>query len=675
MILEDIESIFEYILQYNMENMEKSEASPEVDRIQKLKDNVIDEMFQEAGECPQSIPWEVYMEVVGKVMVQKKSCFRDFNLAGNYFKLAVYVLLNKIYAEECIPDKMRETSLTKIYKKKGSLNDIKNYRFVHGKKWFSKLLEKCLVKIIEDQINMHTPQSQIGGLPGLGCRDHIMTITSLIKSNEMLAKPTIVTLVDIKRCFDQIRLNDVVFDTLMTGADVKAVKVLHDFTKEIKIKIAGDPDEERSGMVRDTVQQGSNFAPKGSALSIGKATQDSIPVENCDKVGEQIVPVSTYVDDAIIPNKDVKAARENGEKISRAIEVLSLTANDKKSVCMVIGGDNEKVKEARKDLQEDKIKLHGRPIEVVDAEPYLGFMLKSGGFKESVKATIKQRSAKAWGRAAEIKTLINHPAIKPFGWMKAGITLVKAIIPPILTYSAEAWVGIPKYVMEGLEQTYKQIIYSVFEIPEKTSYSGVLMELGLTRLKHIVAKMQISYMAKVLWEMQGSIVHEVIMEEWRVFGERSTLAKINNIAKEYGLEDMLMSKPDKIQIKTLVRRRNEMEIFRDCFASTIVMHRNYLRVIDKSPRGWPKIKSQALLAWRTGSLKFRHIWRVYNTKKGLRSDCVMPLCDGPDNWEHLKVCKWYKTRWKDSYTEESEIADYLVAVNKERFDKVKLPLL
>ena len=81
------------------------------------------------------------------------------------------------------------------------------------------------------------------------------------------------------------------------------------------------------------------------------------------------------------------------------------------------------------------------------------------------------------------------------------------------------------------------------------------------------------------------------------------------------------------------------------------------------------------VAWRTGSLKFRHIWRVYNTKKGLRSDCVMPLCDGPDNWEHLKVCKWYRTKWKDSYTEESEIADYLVAVNKERFDRVKLPLL
>ena len=449
MILEDIESIFEYILQYDLENMEKSDASPEVDRIQKLKDDVIDDMFQEAGDCPQSIPWEMYMEVVGKVMVQKKSCFQDFNSAGNQFKLAVYVLLNKIYAEECIPDKMRETSLTKIYKKKGSLNDIKNYRFVHGKNWFSKLLEKCLVKIIEEQINMHTPQSQI----------------------------------------DQLRLNDVVFDTLMTGADVKAVKVLHDFTKEIQIKIASDPNEEISGVVKGTVQQGSNFAPKGSTLSIGKATQDSVPMENCDKVGDQIVPTSTYVDDAIIPNKDVVAARENGEKISKAIEVLSLSANDKKSVCLVIGGDNERVREARDDLKEDKIKLHGKPIEVVDAELYLGFMLSSGGFKDSVKATIKQRSAKAWGRTAEIKTLINPPAIRPFGWMKAGITLVKSIIPPILMYSAEACAGIPKYVLDGLEQTYKQIIYSIFEIPEKTSYSGVLMELGLTRIKHVIAKM------------------------------------------------------------------------------------------------------------------------------------------------------------------------------------------
>ena len=124
---------------------------------------------------------------------------------------------------------------------------------------------------------------------------------------------------------DQLRLNDVVFDTLMTGADVKAVKVLHDFTKEIQIKIASDPNEEISGVVKGTVQQGSNFAPKGSTLSIGKATQDSVPMENCDKVGDQIVPTSTYVDDAIIPNKDVVAARENGEKITKAYPYQQMT--------------------------------------------------------------------------------------------------------------------------------------------------------------------------------------------------------------------------------------------------------------------------------------------------------------------------------------------------------------
>ena len=213
------------------------------------------------------------------------------------------------------------------------------------------------------------------------------------------------------------------------------------------------------------------------------------------------------------------------------------------------------------------------------------------------------------------------------------------------------------------------------EIPEKTPYSAVLMELGLMRIKHVIAKLQISYMARVVWEMEGSVVHNVIMEEWRVWGEESTLGLVRSLAMQYGLGDILTNQPDKIQIKKVIRMAHDMEVFRDCFASPIVMHREYLRVIDKTPRSWSKMKAQALLAWRTGSLKFRHIWRVYNTKKGLSSDCVMPLCDGPDNWEHLKVCPWYKTRWSDRFTEESEIADYIVAVSKERFDKVKLPLL
>ena len=58
----------------------------------------------------------------------------------------------------------------------------------------------------------------------------------LARVNETNKTPTIISLFDLKACFDKIRMNDVFLDVAMTGADMKAVKVLHEFTKEVKIK-------------------------------------------------------------------------------------------------------------------------------------------------------------------------------------------------------------------------------------------------------------------------------------------------------------------------------------------------------------------------------------------------------------------------------------------------------
>ena len=45
--------------------------------------------------------------------------------------------------EEQVPKSMKNSYLTKIFKKKGNPSDIKCNRFIHNKDWFSKLTEKC----------------------------------------------------------------------------------------------------------------------------------------------------------------------------------------------------------------------------------------------------------------------------------------------------------------------------------------------------------------------------------------------------------------------------------------------------------------------------------------------------------------------------------------------------
>ena len=90
--------------------------------------------------------------------------------------------------------------------------------------------------------------------------------------------------------------------------------------------------------------------------------------------------------------------------------------------------------------------------------------------------------------------------------------------------------------------------------------------------------------------------------------------------------------------------------------------------------GWNKIKVRALIAWRTGALKFKKAWRMYNNKRGIGVACVM-CNEGDDEWQHMIVCQHYNTKFADWMTTESQIADYVVAVNRERFVRRKMPLI
>ena len=675
-VLTDVDDIFQYLLDYNQDNMKKGDAiSEEVDMIQKMRDEWLMEMFEGCDECPQTIPWSNFVKVVKKTHAQNKPVFRDFLMAGPYFKMAIFALLNRIYMEEDIPEVMRMTKLTKIYKRKGSLGDLKNFRFVHCKGWLGKLFERCVMSIIEDKINENTSEHQIGGKKLYSTRDHIATLLCLARVNEVQKTPTIISLFDLKACFDRIRMNDVFADVAETGADIKAVKVLHEFTREVKIQISGDPEPARSAVVYDTCHQGSNFAPKGTSLSVGKVTEKAIEIDDCAKLGELEVPPRDFVDDVAVANKDADSTRTNGERFSKAVELLSMECNHVKSAVIVMGGENEVVEKVRADLRADPMRVHGKEVEVKNAEPYLGFILNEKGVRASINATVKARTDRAWGRVAGIKTVINNPIIAKFGWLRAGVVLIKSIIPSILTYSCEVWADTPKYVLEGLESSYKKMIYSVLEIPEKTKFSAVLLELGMSRIEHIVKKAQILYVSQVLWEMHGTVTCAAMLEEWRINGDRSIVAHADRIANEYGLEKVSVSQLDKKVVKKVIRKTNDLELWTDCFSSRVTVSRPYIKIQDRQFFNWPRNKARALFLWRVGALKLKTQWKIYNVKRGVGTDCVMPLCGEDDTLDHIKECKWYETKWDEKCSTERELANYLVKINRERLKKVKMPIL
>ena len=65
---------------------------------------------------------------------------------------------------------------------------------------------------------------------------------------------------------------------------------------------------------------------------------------------------------------------------------------------------------------------------------------------------------------------------------------------------------------------------------------------------------------------------------------------------------------------------------------------------------------------------------MYNTKRGMGIGCVM-CNEGDDEWQHMIVCKHYHTKFASWMISESQIADYVVEVNRERFVRMKMPLI
>ena len=94
---------------------------------------VVSEILEgEEDRIPFSL--DEFHTVVEKLTVDKKSLYNDFLWAGPKFKLAVFLLLQRIYLREEVPASFRETMLMPLYKGKGDRKKLSSHRFLHLKK-------------------------------------------------------------------------------------------------------------------------------------------------------------------------------------------------------------------------------------------------------------------------------------------------------------------------------------------------------------------------------------------------------------------------------------------------------------------------------------------------------------------------------------------------------------
>ena len=176
--------------------------------------------------------------------------------------------------------------------------------------------------------------------------------------------------------------------------------------------------------------------------------------------------------------------------------------------------------------------------------------------------------------------------------------------------------------------------------------------------------MRVNFINHTLWEDGDVKLREMLLEERRLLPKNNLILSADNICEKYNLPVVSENHLDKKMVKQKIRIRDEIDIWSSNVMSPATQNVGPERLRPSTNFFvLSKRESQSLLAFNAGAFKLKTSWGDFHQNQ----NCPAPMCGGPDCLEHIKVCPFYRTKWKEDYSKDcKQLAKYFVAIDRER---------
>ena len=639
--LETPEDIYKSILDYNQEVLSKNEpANKEVEELMKRKEEDLEVyMNLEDGE-DREITIEEFNEVAEQVRVVNKTCYRDFNLAGEQWKYSMFKMFQKIYKTEKIPKEFKKTKLKKLYKKKGDKNKLQNYRFIHLKDWAGKIMEKLVMKKCRDKLDKITPKSQIGGMKESMCAEHLTTLTTMYKMSEKQYGGMAVLLLDIKKCFDKVKLKDTLLDAATAGIHSKDLRMISEIHEDTEISLIGDTTGGKR-IIKNTCGQGTQWAPSGSSNMIARTIEVKMKKLGLRReIIDEVVNMILFVDDAAGIAMTIEELRIVGKVLTEALDELALEAHPDKSRILLMGPKKYRDK-MKKELETEGVYVQGWEIKTSESETYLGCQISEKGVRSTIDESIERRIRIARNKTIQLIKLLGDDTMNKIGFLQAAKTLFTSIIIPTLTYGVECYIGMNKKQENALETAMKDNLYRLLAISRYAKYSAVLHELGLIPIRHIIKNRKISFVNLLCNYKKSGICLKVITEEDQIYKD-GLMQEVRKYCEEYNLPDVTAYRVKKETVKIRIWEKARLLQWADCLRSPKIPIEYTAMRKDRYYMRFHKRQANLIFCYQIGelNLKTNRPGEAKRMQGGIK--CLTPGCDKNDEWSHIIECEGYE---------------------------------
>ena len=499
-------------------------------KIKELKDELF-RLRMKLASSKKSEPWTMgQLEQVLKQLKEGKS--RDPNgwvrdlfkseIAGTQLKKSLLMLLNKMKAENHIPDFIRNADVTTIYKGKGDKFDLENERGIFLVTVFRSILMKLIYLDKYSTIDENMSDSQVGGRKGKNVRNHIWVLNGIISDVLATKKktPIDIQIYDYKQSFDGLWMQECLSDLYNSGVTDDKLSLLYNINNHVKIAVKTPAGRTNREDIYNVITQGDVFGPILCSNLVDTFGRECLKdgKHTYSYRGEVDIPPLGMIDDLLCvtecgPRSSMMSGfingKTNSKKLMFGIEKckklhVGQTVMDFKCQDLFLDKWTEVAirGEEAKDIVYQDVFEGEEMIEQKEEEKYLGDVISVDG--KNIK-NIKMRIKKGKGIVNRILTMIDGIG---FGkqYFKIGIILRNSLLVSSMLNNSEAWYNVTSSELDLLETIDLCFLRQLLRAPKATPKEMIYLELGIIPFRDLIRARRLNFLHTILNEEDNSIL-------------------------------------------------------------------------------------------------------------------------------------------------------------------------
>ena len=505
--------------------------------LKQLKETLF-ELRLELVKSRKSKPWnERDLDRVLKTLKKNKSrdphglineLFRP-GIIGSDLKESLLSLVNGIKVNCQFPEFVKWANITSLYKGKGEKLDLDNERGIFIVSVIRSILMRLIYNDKYNIIDSNMSDSNVGARKGKNIRNHIFVINGIIHDvlSSKKKKPIDIQIVDYKKCFDSMWLEETINDLYEVGVQDDQLALLFEANREVNVAVKTPNGITERVKVKEIILQGDVFGPMECSVTVDSFGKECLLEDKhlYYYKDEVPIPILTMVDDAL-------AITECGFKASMMNAYINTKTNIKKlqygvDKCFKMHVGKTCIKEICPDLHVDEWKMkHVEEIETgtmrieeefsgphemkeAQEEKYLGDIVSGDG--KNYKNMISRRN-KGTGIINGIMTKLEDVCFGKHYFEVAVIWRNSYLISSLLT-NAEAWYGVSQSDINILEKVDESLLRRILEAPVSTPIEMLYLELGVVPIRFKIMERRLNFLWYILHEDEESLVNMFLQSQ------------------------------------------------------------------------------------------------------------------------------------------------------------------